>query len=1025
MIYLFGDFELDDRLFQLRRAGEPLRIEPRVLDLLFYLVRNPDRVISRDELRAEVWEGVALGDSAIPTAVNALRGLLGPAGRDASIETVYGRGYRFRAAIRARDERASSTSAPAPASHATDDDVFVGRAPALARLRAALERTRSGRGGLCLLSGEPGIGKSRTAEHVAAEARALGWWTGTGRCPEDEGEPPYWTWARALRPLLATCDPKTATDRLDLPALALLLPEVEGGRGSTASGSDAGSGSGDGELHRFRMFDAVSDWLALASRSAPLLLFFDDLQWADPASLELLAWVSRDLGSHPILVIATVRNEVPPPDTALAQTLAAISRLDHAVRIELEGLDEAEVGKLLARATGTVSPGLVRALCERTEGNPFFLRETLRLLAEGGPLDDAASRDALRSEIPPAVRDVVRARLVPLGGSITELLHLAATVGREFPIALVAQAARRPREAFLDDLDRAVSAQILTPVPGQPGRLRFGHAIVRDTLLADFAPGERAMLHERIADALLAQGGDGPDAPAAEIAHHLHGAAARGRSGEAAEWAERAARSAALRAAHEEAAAHAALALGALAHTAAPSAERKLDLLLLRGDAQLRAGDAGSTRETFAAAAELARTLGRDDDFVRAALGYGGSVLWGNRPDATERELLDEAAQRSVASHPALRAKLLARRIAVRAIWGSHDAERVATEEVLAMARASGDVESVSEALHARHFVLQGPDHLDEREALALEILEIGESLGRLDRTFAIRETLAADRLIRGDRRGFQEALDAADRAARTSHHPAFQWLAAAARASAALLEGRFGDAESGMAEAGELGQRARNPQALPLALGQTIALRRAQGRLGEILPVYERVAPGLDWLGPFPRVTLAMIYTETGAPEKACRLVDALAPDLAAIPRRADWLVSMAELAHVCAAVGDRPCAEPLRALLEPYAGRHAVYPGPMLHAGPVSHALAVLAALQDDRDAAGRHFENALAEAERMGARPSAARIACDFADWLRRSSGEGERRRGAALAADALERAEALGMPTLSARAAALAG
>jgi DNA-binding winged helix-turn-helix (wHTH) protein len=1012
MIYLFGDFELDDRLFQLRRSGEPLGVEPRVLDLLLFFVRNPDRVVSRAELTAEVWEGVALGESAIPTAVNALRKILGATGGDASIKTVYGRGYRFCAPVLTRDEKAPPSGAPQPTG--PDADVFVGRSAALSRLRAARDRAGDGRGGLCLVTGEPGIGKTRIAEHLAAEARSQGWWTGTGRCPEEEDEPPYWTWARALRPLLSTCDPKDA-DSLDRRALALLLPDLQGEEPNRPA---------DGELHRFRMFDAVSDWLGVASRQTPLLLLIDDLQWADPASLELLAWVARDLSSHSILVVATVRNDVPAPETALAQTLATLARLDHVERIELEGLDEGEVGALLASATGSAPPELVRALRERTDGNPFFLRETMRLLAAGGSIDPAASQASWSAQIPPAVRDVVRARLAPLGDSATELLHLAATAGRDFPISLVAQAAGRSREDFLHDLDRAVAAGVWVPVPGQAGWLRFGHAIVRDTLLAEFAPGERAMLHERIGDALLAQSGRAPDAPAAEIARHLHAAAARGRGAEAADWAERSARAAFERSAYEEAASLASTALDALGHTVAPPSERRLDLLLLLGEAQLRAGDAGTTRDTFSQAAELARSLDRNDDFVHAALGYGGSVLWGNRPDATERELLDEAAQRSGESQPALRSKLLARRIAVRAVWGSHEAERAAIEDVLAMARASGDAESISEALHTRHFVLQGPDHLEEREALALEILEIGESLGRLDRTFAIRETLAADRLIRGDRRGFEEALDAADRAARSSHHPAFQWLAEAARASAALLEGRFEDAERSMEASGELGRRARNPQALPLALGQTIGLRRAQGRLGEILPVYEKVAPGLDWLGPFPRITLAMIYTETGAPEKAQRLVDELGPDLGALPRRADWLVSLTELAGVCASLDDRSRAEPLRALLAPHADRHAVYPGPMLYAGPVSHALARLAALLGDRDAAAGHFEEALGAADGVGARPAAARIACDFAAWLRESRGTGDRERARRLGAEALERAQALEMPALSAQAAELA-
>ncbi len=1009
MIYRFSDFELDDRLYQLSRGGEPLRVEPRVLDLLLFFARNADRVVSRDELKSEVWEGVALGDSAIPTAVNVLRKVLASAGDEASIKTVYGRGYRFEASVVAREEAPAMATSERPEGQA---DVFIGRTAALAQLRAALDRARDGRGGLCLLAGEPGIGKTRTAEHLAAEARASGWWTGTGRCPEEEGEPPYYTWARALRPLLATCDPQSAESPLDLRALTMLLPEV--GRAKPVD-------TDEGELHQYRMFDAVTDWLGFASRSTPLLLVIDDLQWADPQSLELLAWVARELDRTSILLIATVRNDVPAPGTPLAQVLGALARLDHAERIDLAGLDEAEVAEFLVRATGSASPDRVRALREHTDGNPFFLVETLRLLAS----EDAASQDGWGSKIPPAVRDVVRARLAPLPETSVRLLLLAATLGRNFPIALVAEADGRSREDFLADLDRAVAARVWVPLPEHAGWLRFSHAIVRDTLLAELPPGERAALHGRIADALIAQSGDALEDRSAEIAHHLYAAAARGRALEAVDWAERAARAAAERSAFEEAAALAATALDALDHTGSASSHRRLDLLLLQGDAQLRSGDAASTRETYAAAADLARRLERNDDFVHAVLGYGGSVLWGNTPEASERELLEEATRRSAEADPALRAKLLSRVIAAHANRGDLAEDRARSEEVLATARASGDIESISEALHTRHFVLQGPDHLDEREALALEILEIGEALGRLDRTFAIRETLAADRLIRGDRAGFEGALAAAEAAASASHHPAFQWLAAAARTSTALLEGRFDDAEVAMAEAGELGQLSRSPQAVPLALGHTIALRRAQGRLDEILPIYEQIAPNLDWIGAFPRVNLAMIYWETGAPDKARQVIEELAPDLTSIPRRADWLVSMTELGLVCGAVGERDRAEQLRAMLEPYAERHAVYPGPMLYAGPVSHALGGVSAALGERDTACRWFEDALAAADAIGARPCAARIAWDWAEVLAASTRPSDRDRARQLRTEAVDRAQTLGMKALLDRAAGAAG
>jgi len=1021
MIFAFDDFEVDDRLFQLRRAGAPVRLEPRVFDLLLHLVRHPDRVVPRSELRAEVWQGVAVSDSAIPTAVNALRKALG-AGRDgAPIQTLYGRGYRFTAPVAVRPEAAepgAHTATGQAAALAAGEDLFVGRGAVMATLCAALAAARGGAGRVALLLGEPGIGKTRTAERLGEEARAQGVATAAGRCPEAEGAPPYWPWARALRPLLARTDPPGEKLRgLDVPALAAVLPELAGAPG--APGAPAG------EMHRFRVFDAVAEWLARLAVEAPLFVWIDDLHWADEASQELFAWLARELGELPVLLLATARSDEAAPGSALARTLGELARVDRVERIDLAGFDEDEVAEYLARAAGPAPPALARVLRERTEGNPFFLRETVRLLAAEGALAAGDSAERLRARLPPAVRDAVRRRLAALRPECVAALRLAAAIGRDFAIATWAAADGRPREAFLEDLDRAVAARILAEPAGQTGRLRFAHALVREALLDDRAPGERAALHERVAAALLALHGDGPDAPAAEIARHLHAAAPRGHGDAALDWAERAARAAGARGAYEEAALHAARALDALPLAPAATAERRLALLLLRGDAHVRSGDVAATREAFASAAALARELGRSADFVRAALGYGGSALWGNRPDASDRALLEDAVRFADDGPAAQRAMLAARLVATRGVWGPLEPERPASEVALALARASGDPEALSEALHARHFVLQGPDHLEEREALALEILAIGEALGRLDRTFAIREVRAADSLIRGDRAGFAAMLDEAHRAARASHHPAFLWLARSAAASAALLEGRFADAERALEEAAEHGRRARSPQALPLAIGQTLALRRAQGRLGEVLPLYERVARDLDWLGSFPRVMLATIHAELGAHERARAVLDELAPRLATLPRRADWLVAMTELAFVCAATGDRARAAVLHEQLAPHARLHSVYPGPMLYAGPVAHALGVLAAALGRPGEAAARLEAALGAAEAVSAAPARARIACDLGALLLASARAGERERGRALVSEALERAEALGMPPLAERAAGLLG
>jgi DNA-binding winged helix-turn-helix (wHTH) protein len=992
MVFVFGEFEADELLCELRERGRTVHVEPRPFDLLVYLIRERGRTVPKEELLRVVWRGLAVSESSLSTCVNSLRNALGvPKGRADPIETVRGRGYRFRAAV---EERAAPPERSARAS-----EPFVGRHAIVEALVGALTDAQAGRGRVYLLVGEAGIGKTATAELLLAEARQRGHAAVWAGCPETRDGPPFWPWIGLLRPLAAGLDGATLARRLggDVGELAALLPELDA-RAERAPGARP-------KPDRFRLLDAAGRLLAAGAEAGPVTLVLDDLHRADSASLALLEHAAREARHLRLLLVGTLRGGGEALAPEIQRVLDEISRLPHAERIELGGLGADDVRTYVEAVTGTApSREAAEVLRERTDGNPLFLRELVRSV-------DPNALGAGEPATPRSLRELIGLRLHGLSPQALELLRIASVAGRESELPVLARAAPLATAALLDAVDEAIAAGVVVEVRGTPERLRFSHALVRDAVYEALPLGERTRFHERMALALEDVPDEARELRTSELARHWRAAAPRGHAGRARAWCLRAAELARSRTAHAEAAQELEHAVAMLRLEPQRDSAAELDLLLDIGTAWLLAGDPQRTRESFADAAEAARVQKRPELLVRAALGFGGSALWGNAPEARERRLLEEAERALGEGPPALRAQLLARLVTIRSYGGDLEEQAAPARRALALARTSGEPEALGEALHALHFVLRGPDHLAERETLALELL--GLDL-RAQHTFAIREALAADRLSRGDRAGSAEMLAEADRVAGASHHPVLRWLATANLASAALLEGRLTDAETGMAAAADLGRRVRNPQAIPLAFGQQLALRRERGSLAELEAAYESIAPKLDWIGRLPGVMLAVLRCERDRLDAARPLFEALVDEgVEGARRREDWLIATTELAGVCASLGDRSRAALLHRALLPYRERVAVLPGTLLSAGPVSHALGRLARLLGRNDEAASHLEHAFDLAERTGARPARLRVAADLAALWQASSRSADRERGRKLASEAHADASAIGM------------
>ena len=1022
MILSFEGFEIDDRLYELRHGDRPVHIEPRAFDLLLHLIRNRDRVVPKHELLTGVWNGISVADSAISTCINTLRRALGlRKDADQIIETVRGRGYRFSPPVEERhepgDKPVGSDRAPGPAP--TTSDFFIGRGDALELLGGRLGEVCDGRARIVLVRGEPGIGKTRTIDHFLETIEPERVLACATRCPESEGTPAYWPWVNVVSTLVSGLDAARLREALGSISFELgaLLPEI-----AELLQSPRPDHSGR-EPERVRLFDAVSRLLRFRADSMPVVLVLDDLQWADEASLELLAHLARELRHERVLVVATLRDHGTAVRRGLAHTLAELVRLDACTSYVLEGFSEADLAEYVAQQVQVDPPlSFVRGLLDRTGGNPLFVREVVGLLVREGVIGWAQVSGQSLDVVPPALQELILRRLELLSPRTLSLLKLAAVIGREFSLPILAGAADLSRSEILAAIDEAGESGLVNGSPTQVAHYRFFHAIVRDGIYDGLAASERAQLHERVALSLENRGGEGSGAFLSELAHHWFGAAARGHEQKALDYMIRCARGAFERLAYEEAATLYERALALLDSTRPDAEQLRLELLLALGESQSVLGDGEHARSTLREAAELAKRRGDMEAFGNAVLAFSGSTFWGWSPDLGESNFLEEAESLFKQIPSTLHAQLANK--AVMSRWGAMRSSGTdlhplvpEAEEALSLARRRGDSGTLCEALHNLHMILQGPDYLEERSAIASELLEM--ELGA--NGFAIREAIASDHLIRGDFDGYREGLKDAIACGRNSPYPSFRWLASINEAGAALIEGRFLEAEQGIAESAELGRIARHSLVVPATLGLTTTLKLArEGFAGfaDFVEEQANLAASMDWVGVYPRVLFARLMSEIGRTDEALALLNSLVGSSApAIARNNEWLMIYAELAALCDKLDAVDYAEPLYRELTPFDGCMAVYQAVLLFAGPVAFALGLLARTGGEVSRAEAHFEDAFEQCEALGARPFAARVLCEQGKLLIGAESAAQRERGATLLSEAERRATELGMKTLA--------
>jgi DNA-binding winged helix-turn-helix (wHTH) protein/tetratricopeptide (TPR) repeat protein len=1004
MVFAFADCELDRELYQLRRRGRVVKLEPKVFDVLVHLVENRERVVTKHELLRALWPGEALSESVLPRAITAARRAVGDTRRKARvIETVHGRGYRFVAELRQPGDTAPPAAAqPTP--------VFVGRERTLARLEVTLESALAGRGGLVLLAGEPGIGKTRTAEEIARRARQRGATVQVGRCFEGEGAPAFWPWVQVLRGLVASAEVSSLRAALgrDAAELSQLAPELRASLPEVPAAAAL-----EGEQARFRLFDALCGFLTRRAQQGPLLLMLDDLHWADEASLLALEFLAPDLPAAALLVVATYRDVEVRRDHPLSKLLGALARVPACERIALRGLAPAEVSVLVEAVAGRAPPPtLARTVHEMTEGNPFFIFELARLLGEAGA--EGAPPSALA--LPQSVRDAIGRRLDALSPECNETLRMAAVLGRACDLALLSRVADQPPEALLEHVGEALGAGILIEDRERRGQYAFGHALVRQTLYDELPAPRRVRLHRRAAEALEASFGASEEPPLSEIAHHYFEATPGGSAEPAIAAAVRAAEHAHRLLAYEESARLYEQALEALAIAAPADAERRFELLAAAGAEHRAAGAREAARTRFRSAAGVARGLARGDLLARAAIGFRGFGEMGIPPEPDTLALLEEARDALGSSDARLRSLLLSKLTGTAPYALSMAQRETLSREALVLARASGDLAALRDALSAREWACFGPDRVAERKAIGEEMVALGERSNDPLTAFTGWEALFGVYLLHGDAAGADRALAACRRLADALRYRYVLFQARFFEGARLACSGDLDGAERIYADALELG-RDRVPYAQVLHDAHALWLRFLRGD-SRHPDVGEALLQGLvgHWKGSenIARAALALMARDAGRLDEMRRILAEIAKDgFAAIERDEHFLLTAAISSDVISRADDRDRAAELYDLLLPYQELLAFHDLLRAFAGSVSSILGELCLVTRRYDAGVAHYEAGIAREQGFGARTAVISSKVGLLRVLRARAAAGDEPRAARLLGEVAAEAEALGV------------
>lgn len=852
---------------------------------------------------------------------------------------------------------------------------LIGRDHPAGVLRAEIGRATDSHGGLVLIAGEAGIGKTTLVTAAAHEARQRGALVLGGSCWEGSA-PGYWPWVQVVRGMRRGLDDQewAKAERAAGGRLAVLLGE--------APGDDEAKDAKDA----FSVYDAVTTALVTISQQRPVVVVLDDLHWADTASLKLLEFAAQHAWFERLLLIGTYRDvEVEAPGHPLQQLiLPLVARATTAVT--LTGLDRDDVGALLALTTGREpEPALVDEVHSRTGGNPFFVEQTARLWHGGSPV----------STIAPGVREAVRRRLSMLPKPVGDLLVTASVLGREFHRQVLAAATSAPVPHVDRLLERAVSARLV--VTRQGGRFAFAHDLVRETLYDSLEEADAARLHGAVVRALDTAPALGEKVVPADLARHAHLAGDTVDRGHRIDLLLAAARDASSRLAVDEAVSHFRRALE-VAETSGEGDPRRAVVIALDLAGELRHhGMEEEARRYFDRAVTPARELGDPALLARVALtlhqqqdipGHGAQA--GDLLHEAYRALIGEVAQDGASAGERQRERM-AQDLAVRAT---------------ALARQDEDDEALAFSLWARHDTIWGLGTSDERLALTAEMSAVARRTQNLDMEVHAAAMRWVTLLELGDPLYLSQLRTYTGVAERAGKRR-YELGKTVDLGIVASLTGDFEQAEKLYGDTVEVA-RDHTPYDF-LAAHLRWSLHMIQGRFDEADAVM-RSLEGVDY--PLPVLLDGISAIERGDTARALRLLREVAERPEPVSRifAPLWFRF---LAHTAAASGDRALIAEARAALGAHSGRWLVALYGCDISGPVDLWLGMLDAAEGHWDAAVSSFTRARDSADRLQARPWSLRAGLSLAAALRARGGPGDATRESALRAETSRSAKAMGL------------
>ena len=891
---------------------------------------------------------------------------------------------------------------------------FVGRPRELALLRSLMPLAGGEGRRVALMGGEAGSGKSRLVREFAHQAASEGALVLYGAC-DAVVRIPYQPIAEALHHLARISDPEQL--RQDLGAgggeLTRLIPELAARVGSLPEPVVA-----DQDTERHRLHHAVAELLVNTSHRRPLLLVLEDAHWSDTPTLLLLRHLSRAAAGARMLLVATFRDLEADMPAELSATLVDLRRTEGVVPLRLTGLSTAEIGELVERAAGgdlgPELPALAAAIHNLTQGNAFLVIELWRALVETGALVVEGGRARLTrtpEELgsPEAVREVVSQRLARLDAATTGVLELAAVVGQEFDLPVLAGGTGIDESAVLGAIDLALRSGMVAALPERPLGYCFAHELVRRALYDRLAAPRRAELHLRAGEALEAASPQPSARTLADLARHFTAAAPLGGTERAVTYNVRAAAAATAALAFDEAVTALRTALG----LGIPDEHDRAETQLALGDACYRGGHGTEALAAYRAAADIARDHGDSELFAAAAVGFENACWRMAAINEGALELLTEAEAILGGEDSSLRVMVLSGLARACAFVGRHARSAELRHAAIATARRMDDRFALATVL-MRAYWARGTTSLDEILAMLTESRDLAAQLGLVELQAEAMEWRISALIALGDLDAAREELAVVFEMASRVGQPFIMHVAEHYRSAIALCAGRLDQAEATAERSFEWGRllTGRDPSG---SYGiQMFGIRREQGRLAELAPVVRIMASANHQSGAWGP-GLAALLAELGMHDEARRELQRVHRRGLAELRTGLWLAGLTYLADACSLVGDDRLAADLYAELTPHAGNIVTIGHGVACYGSADRYLGMVAAVSGEHSLARAHLETAVEIDRGMGAWTWLAHSQYELGRLLLKGP-DSDPARGHELLQDAGTLAGRIGMPPL---------